>query len=589
MPRATVSTIVIAFVAAATATVLVMLVLVLSNNNNDHPRAWSDSLPVAKDAADADGPFYYKYKPSALRIEQCSLYGGATTSCASVPSYQESNDAGALWPCPALDDYSTTWPEYQHGGAVPQTPAGYALCPGAFQAGQCCLPQPGCLPPVAFNWIISTCVGTSCGDWGQADKYNTRSQNPMCSDVVSKTQGCIAGCNHSVPCMQACVTNAGFKPGQACKQDVDANTLCTVSDIGNVFGCSDQALVAKTIAARNQGSKVVVNYVATYTYDVDSQQWKKQPYSSFNTYGRYPAQDLSSAIDSSTHTSPSACFMPGPQPGGAVFWKYGWYPAGLAPQQAAGPPAMMFILSTQQCWNMAWFIMNQATLDRGPAIGYPAKTGSSMTFGCASKSAADTANTWACANSGEWDLLEVSWSEPGYQEDGSYDNLYATMSNEGNAGRALWPSTGQSGTGVGGFSSPCYIKGSRSQPQIFVSVIDQVGTYVYLLPPDQASRIWPGIQSTQCADTLQSAPSVKPKSAPCTDLGQFCAVFAPHSQGTTTQGVLATGFAPQDKGFCGNFTQAHFVDTHQQWGQTPAVMGGQKQAWNVEMECGHNP
>ena len=67
------------------------------------------------------------------------------------------------------------------------------------------------------------------------------------------------------------------------------------------------------------------------------------------------------------------------------------------PVHASTTAGMMFVLSTQRLHNMAFFIMNQATLDRGPAVGYPD----------------GGPNTWACANSGEWDILESSWSQPG--------------------------------------------------------------------------------------------------------------------------------------------------------------------------------
>ena len=58
------------------------------------------------------------------------------------------------------------------------------------------------------------------------------------------------------------------------------------------------------------------------------------------------------------------------------------------------------------------------------------------------------------------------------------------MSNQGNAGRALWPSTGASGAGVGGFGSECYVTGSESVAQITVAVIDSTGSYTYTFPSD---------------------------------------------------------------------------------------------------------
>ena len=161
----------------------------------------------------------------------------------------------------------------------------------------------------------------------------------------------------------------------------------------------------------------------------------------------------------------------------------GILPGGLSEEQGVSPPAMMFVLSAEECWNMAWFIMNQATLDRGPDKHYPSDK-------CPNNI---NQNTQACANSGEWDLLESSWSVTGFDEDGSYDNLYSTLTNAGNAGRALWPSYGTSPNArspIGNFSSPCYIKGSNNFHQIFVAVIDSIGCYVYYLPVDKANDIW---------------------------------------------------------------------------------------------------
>ena len=116
-----------------------------------------------------------------------------------------------------------------------------------------------------------------------------------------------------------------------------------------------------------------------------------------------------------------------------------------------------------------------------------------------------------------------------------YVNLYSTMSNQGNAGRALWPSTGASGAGVGGFGSECYVTGSESVAQITVAVIDSTGSYTYTFPSDQAESIWPGITATTAADTLQTSPAAEPESSPCIDPSSFCGVFTPFSQAATTQ------------------------------------------------------
>ena len=446
-------------------------------------------------------PYWYKYKITNQPLEDCPLYMGGNDKCMSVPTYQEQNKEGKLWPCLDLKDYKKTWDVFQNNGQIPDDPYGYATCKGAFEKGECCLPQPGCLPMNGFNWIISTCKGKSCNDMSQYIN------NP------------------------------------------------------------NDTKIKLTTKARDEGSQVVVNYVAAFRYDKTKDNWVKQPYSSFNTNGKYPSYDLSKSQVNG--------WMPGPQPGGAAYWKYGWYPGGVGEEGSVGPPAMMFILSTEKCWNMAWYIMNQATLDRGPDKKYPNCHGG---------------NTWACANSGEWDLLESSWSQTGLDEDGSYSNLFATMTNEGAAGRSLWPSYGKNKTGSGGFQKSCYIKGEKNKPQIFVAIIDKIGVYIYNLPVDDTSNvIWPGINSKTVIDILPARPSKKPFTSPCKDSSNFCCVFAPTSQGIDVETIKKTSsFAPIDKGFCGNYIVNNFVDTKQQWGETPVVLGGIKQPWNEEMECGGN-
>ena len=290
--------------------------------------------------------------------------------------------------------------------------------------------------------------------------------------------------------------------------------------------------------------------------------------------------------------------MPGPMPGGAVFWNSGYYPGGVSGVGASSSrssrskdgeeekeddddddaKAMMFVLSTNRLHNVAFYVMNQATLDRGPAFAYPSSSSSS------------SPNTWACANSGEWDVLEPSWSQPGAGEDGSYDTLYATTSNQGDAGRALWPSYGATGSGIGGFGSDCYVTGSVDVPQLTVAVVDAAGLYTYSFPCSDASAIWPGMACDAVDDTLlDAAPVLRPDSAsPCADPAQFCAVFNPFAQASNATADLAAqaAFAPNDRGFCGNFLVDNYERTQEPWGSTPVTLGGVAMPWTEEMECG---
>lgn len=358
------------------------------------------STAIAAAGPDEDGADNYAFKIIARRSQpgNCSLYlsPNRTTSCWTTPLYSDLN--GSIWDNPTLDEYSETWtelnPQQDFVDADPTDVNGLCDPTSAFDLDKCCRPAPGCLPMRGFNWILSTCVGTTCGDWGQAETFGAWQAGtlPLCSEAGNLSPGCVS--------------------------DEDPNVVCKTSDIGVIFGCQNQTIVEKTIEARDAGSAVEVNYVAAYSFMNGT--WIKDTESSFNSYGLHEPQDLSDVT-----LDPSKRWMPGPMPGGAVFWNNGYYPGGVAGVGASdkGATGMMYVLSTNKLKNMAFYIMNQATLDRGPAISYGG------------------ANTWACANSGEFDILESSWSMLGTDEDGSYDNLFATMSNQGPCGGALSETT----------------------------------------------------------------------------------------------------------------------------------------------------
>jgi len=104
-----------------------------------------------------------------------------------------------------------------------------------------------------------------------------------------------------------------------------------------------------------------------------------------------------------------------PQPGGAAAWSWGYYPAGV---KGVGPPGMLFVMSVERVWNMAWYMLNQVTLDRGPTIGYPND-----------KCAYGNNNCWAAGNAGEIDFLESVWTVNAGTVD-NYRRLYATQWNQ---------------------------------------------------------------------------------------------------------------------------------------------------------------
>ncbi len=62
---------------------------------------------------------------------------------------------------------------------------------------------------------------------------------------------------------------------------------------------------------------------------------------------------------------------------------------------------MLFVLSVNRIWNMAWYMLNQLTLDRGPDdfLWYPSEFCSQTNQNC-----------WAAGNAGEIDFLESAWT-----------------------------------------------------------------------------------------------------------------------------------------------------------------------------------
>ena len=71
---------------------------------------------------------------------------------------------------------------------------------------------------------------------------------------------------------------------------------------------------------------------------------------------------------------------------GAAWWSWGYYPSGI---EGVGPPGMLFVLSVERIWNMAWYMLNQVTLDHGPDEWYPLDNCSQSNDNC-----------WAAGNAG---------------------------------------------------------------------------------------------------------------------------------------------------------------------------------------------
>ena len=82
------------------------------------------------------------------------------------------------------------------------------------------------------------------------------------------------------------------------------------------------------------------------------------------------------------------------------------------------------------------------------------------------------------------------------------------------------------GVNTGGWSSNNFLlthPASKPEPVVYVAVVDSVGSWVYRLPADDASEIWPGIGRKTIEASLQPAPVKTPTAVnPC--LGGFCLV-----------------------------------------------------------------
>ena len=283
-----------------------------------------------------------------------------------------------------------------------------------------------------------------------------------------------------------------------------------------------------------------------------------------------------------------------PQPGGAAAWTWGFYPAGV---RGVGPPGMMFVLSVESVWNIAWYMLNQVTLDRGPSIGYP---NNECPYG--------NSNCWSSGNSGEIDFLESVWTvNAGATDD--YRRLYATQWNQ--VGRSFVGDQGSTCNADGGWftesvTSNNYFLGTnpgRPKPLVFVAIVDSVGTFIYRIPADQSDRIWPGLSQKTAACTLNARPNRQPPNngPPCDDNNPYCSLFLPNCQadswggaaaghqGGSNQGCKVNG----QQGWCENWWR--LFDNTGQWlwpaNGRHSVVNNQRPAaavtmpWNYEMEA----
>ncbi len=77
----------------------------------------------------------------------------------------------------------------------------------------------------------------------------------------------------------------------------------------------------------------------------------------------------------------------------------------------------MFVLSVQKMTNVAWYVLNQSDLDRGPERSMNAQQ-------CTAKM---QGNTWGCDNSGEFDFIEPICAGPAPADAAEFDKVAAMI------------------------------------------------------------------------------------------------------------------------------------------------------------------
>lgn len=403
---------------------------------------------------------------------------GTLQSC--FPGYDTLSGAGKLWPCPDGKPEADSCAASGRGCVEGQ--GDNPLCMNLSAANPCCCAKKGCAAAPRFNQIIGVCRG----------------------------EGCACGSSSAPSC-------GGGRCDASCK--------------GETVRCCFGNDVSDLVQYYDAGSEVTLNYMAAYQFNNETRMWEIQKESSFNTDGSRPSYDLMKGFGG---LSKAEAWL-APQPGGAVFWSLGYYPAGV---RGVGPPGAMFVLSTEQFWGATWYMLNALTLDRGPGGGYPAD-----------KCSVTNDNCWASGNAGEMDFLEPSWSNGDANSTSGYRKSYSTQYNQ--VGRCF-----NGAINGGGFGSPNHVLTSgqgANEPFIYVAVVDSVGNWVYRIPADQAGDIWPGIGRKTIAASLPAAPARRPSAVNPCETG-FCAVFTSQCQARTWEEADAQQCSfNRQQGFCGNW------------------------------------
>lgn len=342
--------------------------------------------------------------------------------------------------------------------------------------------------------------------------------------------------------------------------------------------------------AKDIGTKTVVNYVGSYIYDEEAGEWHCQQESSFNMDGRHPPQDLMKFDQN---------WLPGPLPGGAADWGAGYYPAG---RPGVGSPAFAFILSVDRVYNLAWYAINQAALNRGPAAQMAGECAACMTHhgydDKQTKGIEEAGNTWASAMSGEWDFLESGWASTDLNNNKNYLKLFSNSgANQGANGTCLMHGRGTDGRqNIGGFdeknlnffvSDDVKADPTAINPRVFFCIVDRNGTTMYQIPVGDGDPVyWRGIGRKSASMSLPAkyTSATDPGIGNPTSTG-FRMSFLPGcgAKNATNDETKKYGCThiSTDRGQCGNYLRT-LASTGNVFGKTKAF-GGLVE-WTTEME-----
>jgi hypothetical protein len=343
---------------------------------------------------------------------------------------------------------------------------------------------------------------------------------------------------------------------------------------------------------KNMGSQLLINYIASYNYDTFDKKWKLDTESSFNIDGKLLPYDAMKGLNKNNSWL-------NVQVGGSVQWGWGFHPIGVS---GLGPLAdtkstpgligkgggIMYVLSTELSYNFAFYMLNQATLDRGP--GSPACDYNNNLYN----------NCWASGNAGEIDFLEPAFAAENATID-DYSRFY--LNNINQYGRSFPSTKGSLNGGWGSdWETSAMMTGTnpftRPKPLIYVAIVDKIGVWVYRIPIDNNNRtVWNGINRKNIDTILDRIPVTPPIDfQPCgNDKNDYCLMFIPNCEGVNAKDAKSKDCAYTDgQGFCNNWFQL-LENTYQwqytgenKWNTVPSNNYvsdfGVKLSWDVNMK-----